>query len=65
MLNFSSILMLSATSIYVLKDDFNTFIVFSILAILGRIVSYSIENNNKIGEKNAKKEHNILQEHIH
>ncbi len=65
MLNFTSVLLLSATSIYIFQDDFKTFLTFSIIAILGRLASYSIENSEKIGEKNVKKERKILQEHVH
>ena len=65
MLNFTSVVFLSATAIYILQNDFKTFVVLGSIALLGRIASYSIENNEKIGEKNAKKERKVLQEHIH
>lgn len=65
MLNFSSVIFLSATAIYIFQDDFKTFLVLGIIATLGRLASYSIENNERIGEKNAKKKRKVLQEHVH
>ena len=64
MLNFSSVLLLVAAAVYIGQNDYTTFVVFSVMAILGRLASYSIENNTKIGVKNAKKDRKVLQEHI-
>ena len=65
MLNFSSVVLLSATAIYIFQDDFVTFVILGASAFLARVISYSLEYNAKHGEKNVKKECEVLQEHVH
>ena len=65
MLNFSTILLVCGTTIYVMHNDFQTFAVMLGLGIIGRIASFAIEIGEKNGKPNEKKKQKILQEYVH
>lgn len=65
LINFSSLLLICGTIVYIAQEDFNSFALLVALGILSRTVSFSIEHSDKNGKQDAKKKRKVLQEQIH
>jgi len=65
MLNFSTVLLGCGTTIYIMQDDFQTGAIMITLGIIGRIMSFVIEIGERGGNRNEKKQQEILQEQVH
>ena len=65
LINFSSLLLICGTIVYVVQEDFNSFALLAALGVLSRIISFSIDYGDKNGKQDVKKEREVLQEQIH